>query len=203
MAYYPLFFDLSDQLITIIGGGHVAYEKAVRLAGFDPKLRVIAPDVLASIEEIPNIEIIQRDWQPGDLDGSFLIIAATNDRSENAKIAGLCKEKRILCNAVDDARNSQAIFGAVVSQEDLCIGISTSGASPSAAVYLKEKIAEELPKNMSEILAWLAACRPEIIASVSANRRPALFRALFEACMQKKRPLSAAEYRKIVSSYGL
>lgn len=200
MAFYPLFFDLKNRPILIIGGGKTAFEKAERLECFQAKIHVTAKEICQDFSKLKNIELRQKSWEKQDLNGMFLVIAATDSKSENEKIAQACKEQNILVNCVDDAANSTCIFGAVVEEGGLSIGISTSGASPSAAIYLKQQIAKSIPENFDEILDWLAAIRPQIIDSFPQAERSSLFHHLFQACMEKRRPLSRQEYEKILES---
>lgn len=200
MAYYPLFFDLSEKDILIIGGGHTAYEKAHRLQPFGPKLSVIALQICTDLQAMEGVFFKKQAWQETDLQDRFLVIAATNEPFENEKIAGLCRKQKILCSVVDNASLSQTIFGSVVHDGDLTIGISTSGASPSAARWLKKKITALVPSNFAATLSWLKARRPEIIERVEAGKRPKLFHKLFDACLQKGRPLSAQEYAGVLEN---
>ena len=100
-------------------------------------------------------------------------------------------------NAVDDKDNCTFLFPALVRRGPLSIGISTGGASPTAAVYVKEKIEAALPGSDSwnGILEYLAARRAPVRASVpDETARARLFAALFDACMEKGRPLEQAEF---------
>ncbi len=198
MAYYPLFFNLADRPVLIIGGGKTAWEKAERLQAYGPQIKVVAGQVKDELYTLDGIRIEKRNWREDDLDGQFLVIAATDSKDENEKIARACKSRRILVNAVDDAQNSSCIFGAVIHQDDLSVGISTSGASPSAAVYLKKRIAKDIPENFDEILEWLGSLRPDIIKNFPKEKRSRLFHALFNACMEQKRALTQEEYERIV-----
>lgn len=202
LSYYPLFFDLEKKTVLLIGGGHVALEKAGRLNKNGCRLRVIAPQILDGFSALEQAELIQRTWKPEDLDDAFLVIAATDDAEQNHQIAKIAQEKRVLCNVVDDAAYSQAIFGSVIERGPLTIGISTGGTSPSAAVYLKEKIAQTIPERFDEILEYLGSLRPFILETFPKSVRPKLFRALFEACMEQGRPLGEDELKEILAIYG-
>ena len=107
------------------------------------------------------------------------------------------RARRIPVNAVDDKDNCTFLFPALVRRGPLSIGISTGGASPTAAVYVKEKIEAALPggDGWNGILEYLAARRAPVRASVpDETARARLFAALFDACMEKGRPLEQAEF---------
>ncbi len=112
----------------------------------------------------------QRDFEPHDLNGCFLVIA---DREDNSDIFRLAEEQRILCNAVDDPPNCRFSFGSVHRQGDLTIAISTNGWAPAVAVRLREKLEREVGPEYGAFLELLKAVRPEItsrIAEFSARR---------------------------------
>ena len=139
----------------------------------------------------------QRERAARDVEGQALVVAATGDGALNREIAALCRARRIPVNAVDDKDNCTFLFPALVRRGPLSIGISTGGASPTAAVYVKEKIEAALPggDGWNGILEYLAARRAPVRASVpDETARARLFAALFDACMEKGRPLEQAEF---------
>lgn len=83
-SYYPIFLNLKKRLCLIIGGGQVAERKAVILIKCGANVRVIAPSItkrLITLEEKGKLEIIKRDYKKGDLEGAFIVFAATDKRS--------------------------------------------------------------------------------------------------------------------------
>lgn len=200
MPFYPLFFDLQNRPVLIVGGGHVALEKARRLLKTGCRLMVVAPRLIIDFEALP-ITIKKRPWKPEDIEGAFLVIAATDDPVTNQAIYQQAAKQNILVNVVDQPSISTCLFGAAILQEDLSIGISTSGASPSAAQYLKKEITQMIPDQFDIILQWLKTKRPAILANYPANERSALFASLFYACLNKGGPLNESEYQLFLSSY--
>ncbi len=126
----------------------------------------------------------------------MLVIAAADDTAVNAAVAAQCRAARIPVNTVDDPEHCTFLFPALVRRGALCVGISTGGASPTAAAYVRRRIEAALPEDdaWEGILAFLAAQRPHIQACVpSAPARARIFAALFEACMARGGPLDAQE----------
>lgn len=204
MAYYPLFFDFEHKPVLIIGAGHTALEKAKRLLVTGAEITVIAKEFLSEFDQYPTICKVKRVWKPSDLEDFFLIIAATNDPQENLNIAHNALNINRLCNVVDDAGLSSCIFGATVMKEKLSIGISTSGASPSAAQYLKKEIRSllnEKTDHFDEILVWLANKRPVLLARYPAHVRHELFRDLFYACLEKGNCLDEQQFEQFLHQY--
>src|SRR5208283_2858512 len=110
------------------------------------KLRVIAPEARSEIRALAaeaNLVWIERRFQPSDLDGQFLVIAATDATEVNAAVYRGCVERNILCNSVDDIPNCDFFFGSVVIRGKLQIAISTAGESPAVAQRLRREIDEQ------------------------------------------------------------
>lgn len=199
MAYFPFFVDLCGKQGIIVGGGVVALRKIEKLLPFSPSLRVIAPDICPKIRQIPGLDLVEREFVPGDEEAAFFVIAATNSSHCNRMVSELCREKNILVNVVDDAVSGSFIFPALVQEEDLTIGISTGGISPTAAICLKEQIRALIPNRFGEILTFLHRQRRIIKNQVSnENERHALLRTLFFAAMQRKRPLNNQEVSELL-----
>lgn len=197
MAYFPMFVELEGRPCLIVGGGAVALRKARKLLPYGPRLTVVAQSFVPELEAMGQAVLCHRAFCPQDVEGQTLVIAATGDGALNREIAALCRARRIPVNAVDDKDNCTFLFPAVVRRGPLSVGISTGGASPTAAVYVKEKIEAALPgtDNWGRILEYLAAQRAPVRDAVPEEAaRARLFAALFDACMEKRRPLEQAEF---------
>lgn len=201
MPCFPLFFHLESRKIVIAGGGHAALDKCRRLLSFHPDLLVVSPEFLDGFSQLPGVTCIRDHWKDVYSQDAFLVIAATDDHQLNHEISRAMESQKILCNVVDDPDWCSALFGAVVAEEELSIGISTNGASPAAAKYLKARIGESIPDWFDESLHWLKTKRPMILKSVPAKKRSALFTALFQACMDNEGPLSDEQMRRILNAY--
>lgn len=194
MAYFPFFVDLAGSSGLIAGGGAVALRKIEKLLPFGPALTVVAPDIRREIAEIPGLALCRRAFAPEDLEGRAFVIAAAGDRAVNHQISALCRARGIPVNVVDDKAASTFLFPALVKRGDLTVGVSTSGSSPAAAIYLKEQINALLPANFDQILAFLAGQRQLAQGRFDdPRRREALMKALFQACLDKGGPLPPEE----------
>ncbi|EJX02871.1 siroheme synthase [gut metagenome] len=130
---------------------------------------------------------------------SFFVIAATDEPVCNHKIAELCKQKRIPVNVVDDAEECSFLFPALVTKGNLTVGISTGGSSPTAAVCLKEQIAEMIPEHFDEILEFLHEQRDKIKKEISNEQlRHSLLKKLFFAAVAKGKPLQSEEVSEMI-----
>lgn len=200
MSYFPFFVELSGQEGLIVGGGTVALRKVEKLLPYGPRLTVAAPELCPALGEIPALRLVQSSFAPPMLEGKRFVIAATDDPGENRRVAALCRERSIPVNVVDDREACTFLFPALVRKGDLSIGISTGGASPTGAIYLKEQIARLVPDRFDELLVWLASLREPVKKRVPEERRRAeVFARLFAAGMEAGRPLETEELEALLN----
>ena len=205
MPYFPMFIDLEDKPVLIVGGGAVAFRKLHKLMPYGVIPTVIAPHVVPEFETLPNVKLYKRSFHVSDLrPRPSLVIAATDNKATNHKISVLCQKRRIPVNVADDPALCSFLFPALVQQGAFSAGISTGGASPVAAAYFKERLRELLPEGLDTLLSWLESLRPALKASIpEQNKRAAVFRRLFDACMAKGAPLTKAETEKYIANVPL
>lgn len=191
-----MFVDLNNRPCLIVGGGTVALRKAEKLRPYSPALTVVAPELVPGFEECT---LLRRPYRPGDEEGMALVIAATDDTDLNHAISRACREKNIPVNVVDDREFCSFLFPCLVQEGDLSIGISTGGASPTAAVWLKEQISALVPENFDTVLSWLEAQRSRIKEQIPDERgRSTLFALLFSRCLERGRPLAEDELEELL-----
>jgi uroporphyrin-III C-methyltransferase/precorrin-2 dehydrogenase/sirohydrochlorin ferrochelatase len=168
MTLLPIFLKLEGRPALLVGAGTVALEKIGSLLKTGVKLRVIAPRVHSEIRQLAaegKLELFEREFAPSDLDGNFIVIAATDVPAVNATVYREAVARGIACNSVDDIPNCDFFFGSVVSRGDLQIAISTAGESPAVAQRLRREIDEQLPQDLGPWLAQLGALRREVLAT--------------------------------------
>ena len=168
MSLLPIFLKLEGRQCLLVGAGNVALEKIGSLLKTGLRLRVVAPEARAEVKELAaegKIEWVQRKFEPADLDGNFIVIAATDVPEVNAAVYREAVKRGIPCNSVDDIPNCDFFFGSVVSRGDLQIAISTAGESPAVAQRLRREIDEQLPEDLGPWLAKLGELRREVLAT--------------------------------------
>ncbi len=166
MALLPIFLKLDGRPGLLVGAGTVALEKIGSLLKTGVRLRVVAPEARAEIRQLAaegKLEWVERKFEPADIDGSFIVIAATGVPEVNAAVYREAVARNIPCNSVDDIPNCDFFFGAVVSRGDLEIAISTAGESPAVAQRLRKEIDEQLPDDLGPWLAKLGELRREVL----------------------------------------
>ena len=168
MSLLPIFLKLDSRQCLLVGAGTVALDKIGSLLKTGLKLRVIAPEARAEIQALADegkLEWIPRPFFPSDLDGNFVVIAATDVPAVNAEVYRGAAARGIPCNSVDDIPNCDFFFGSVVSRGDLQIAISTAGESPALAQRLRREIDEQLPRDIGPWLAQLGELRRQVLAT--------------------------------------
>ena len=168
MSLLPVFLKLDGRSGLVIGAGAVAYDKIGVLLKTGLRLRVVAPNAIPEIQKLAiedRLEWIQRPFELADLDGNFLVIAATDSAEVNAAVYQGAVERGILSNSVDDPPHCDFYFGSVVSRGALQIAISTAGESPAFAQRLRQEIDEQLPGDLGPWLESLGRLRREVLAT--------------------------------------
>lgn len=194
MAYFPLFVELQGRRALIVGGGRLALHKAEKLLPYGAELCAVAPEFCPELEALPGVELRRRAFEPRDLEGAFLAIAATDDRAVNSAVAAACRERGIPVNVVDELAECGFVFPALLRRGALSAGVTTAGCSPVAAAWARDRLDEALPEGFEDILAWLGALRPQLKARIPGQkRRSQVFRRLFNRAMEQGRPLTPPE----------
>lgn len=148
--YFPLFVDLNARPCLVVGAGSVALRKAAQLAAFGADVRTVSPETSG------------RGFIDTDCDGMTLVVAATDDRSVNARVASACRARGIPVNAVDDPANSTFVFPAIFAKDPVVVAVSTGGASPVAARVIRDRAAKAIPDALVAKVAALGAGREEV-----------------------------------------
>jgi uroporphyrin-III C-methyltransferase/precorrin-2 dehydrogenase/sirohydrochlorin ferrochelatase len=182
MSLLPIFLKLDDRPGLIVGAGNVALEKLQTLLPTGLRIRIIAPAAKPEVQALAadgRVEWIQREFQPADLDGNFVVIAATDNPDVNAQVYGESVRRGILVNSVDDPPHCDFYFGSIVRRGDLQIAISTAGESPAVAQQLRREIDDRLPHDLGPWLREIGQLRREILATHPAgDERKALLHRL-------------------------
>ncbi|MGA3372237.1 MAG: siroheme synthase CysG [Terracidiphilus sp.] len=205
MTLLPVFLKLEGRPGLVVGAGAVALEKILSLLKTGLRLRVVAPEAMPEIQCLASqgsLEWIERPFEPSDLDGNFLVIAATNSTPVNASVYRGAVGRGILANSVDDPPHCDFYFGSVVNRGQLQIAISTAGESPAVAQHLRREIDEALPEDLDRWLEELGKLRREVLAAQpSGEARKALLhqlaqRQLCDAASCPSRQMALAPLRQ-------
>ena len=144
--HYPVGLDLTDRLVVVIGGGSVLQRRAPRLLAAGARLRVISPEVTASVEGLADAG--ELEWRPrryleGDLDGAWYALACTDDPQVNAEVVAEASRARVFCVRADAGEYGTAVTPAVGEHEGLTIGV-LSGGEPRRSAAVRTAVIEAL-----------------------------------------------------------
>ncbi len=163
MRYYPVFLNLKDKRTIVIGGGDVAERKVLSLIRAGASVTVVSPtltDKLSSLKDREVIEHIGREYREGDLEGAFLVIAATSDMKVNQKV--FADAGNIPVNVVDVPDLCSFIVPSVVERGPLTIAVSTSGISPALSKTIRKELEDIYPEGLVEFLEHLSRIRDDL-----------------------------------------
>ena len=179
---FPMFVKLAGRRCLVVGGGPVAEVKVEGLLASEATVVVIAPEVTEKIAAWARKQRLTRharEFQPSDLDGSFLVIAATGVDAVNESVFREADARGILCNAVDEPERCHFYYPAVVRRGPLQIAISTGGLSPSLASRLRRELEEQFGPEYKRWIEELGALRQKAFArQVDPRRRTRLLHRL-------------------------
>jgi precorrin-2 dehydrogenase/sirohydrochlorin ferrochelatase len=200
MSYYPVFLDVKERRCVVCGGGNVALRKVEALLRAGAAVEVIAPDVCPELAEMAaekQITIIDREYREGDLNDAFVVIAATDDREANRRIARDARDHHSLVNAVDDAGCSDFIVPSAVTRGELTIAVSTGGRSPALARKLRTRLETQYGEEFGELTALAGEVRAELKRRERRPSEDAWQRALdldeLAALLREQRPAAARD----------
>ena len=194
MALFPLFVELDGLDILIVGGGQVAKRKALSLAEYGALVRLVAPKFCRELEEDGRFRLTRRGFLESDLEGASLVISATGDRELNRCVSLLCRERGLPVNVVDEPADCSFIFPALLRRGSLSAGVTTGGASPTAAAWARDRLAEALPEGFEDMLTALDEARPLVKERFpDISRRGGVFARLFGLCLRLGRAPDEAE----------
>lgn len=184
MAYFPFYIDIEKKDILVVGGGAVALRKVEKLLPFNPVITVVSPEICNEIVKL-GVKTVKRVFVDSDLDGMFCVISATNNSQVNEHIYRLCSAKNIPVNTVDDKERCTFIFPALVKENGITAGITTSGKSPVYAKYVKEQLIQLLENINADTVEVLWKYRAAIKASINnEEERKEIFTRLLNMCVE-------------------
>jgi len=168
--FYIACLKLTGRRCVVVGGGAIGLEKVEGLLACDGRVVLVAPEAepeLVALAGEGSIEWLRRAYETGDLESTFMAIAATNDTDVNIAVYDDAERRAMLVNVVDVPPLCNFILPAIVRTGPLAIAISTAGASPALAKRMKRQIAEEygapyarLAILLNEVRGWAKGTLP-------------------------------------------
>ena len=222
--YYPIYLDIEDRDVLIIGGGNVCARKAETMMKYGARVTVLSPECTEEIEAwaAKNMLTIRRKtYAEADLQGASIVIASTDDQCINARIARDCRRRKIPVNVVDVTHLCEFIVPAIVERGSIQIAVSTGGKSPALARTLKEDLQKFVGPEYDEVNRILGTLRKGakktlptdvdrkrffdgiiaegVLDMLRGGRRRQAFETIARACDQAGVPVSDEVRQELVS----
>jgi len=193
---FPMFLKLSNRPCLVVGAGAIAESKIASLLDAGGHVRVVAPEATPQVRtwaQSKALEWHQRPFEPADLDGMFLVIAATSSTELHERIFKEATRRAVLCNIVDVPSLCDFYYPSVVQRGALQIAISTAGQSPALAQRLRKQLEAQFGPEYEQWLAYLAEARDKLHSTdMDPDERKRLLHAdateeAFEAFLRSRR----------------
>lgn len=185
MNTYPLcLVRLREARCVVVGGGEVAARKVAALLDAGASVTVIAPSLceeLQSSARDADVEVLMRPFRPGDLNGAFLAIAATDDATVNAQVSREARTRTMLVNVVDDPEQCNFIAPSVLRRGPLTLAISTSGRCPALSRHIRERLEHEFGAPYGDYVRLLGELREDVVDALPLIQRRAFWKDVFES----------------------
>ncbi|HKJ65359.1 MAG TPA: bifunctional precorrin-2 dehydrogenase/sirohydrochlorin ferrochelatase [Desulfopila sp.] len=184
MKLYPVNLNIEGKSCLIVGGGEVAARKIASLLSCGATVRVVSPECGPKIKTLAKNGVVQwlrRTYRSSDLDGAFLVFAATDNAEVQRLIVDEAKAKNILVNSADDPVSCTFQVPAKVRRGNLLLTVSTGGGSPALAAKLRRQLENAYGLEYQLLVDLLGRIRREIVAD---GKTQASHKAVFEKLLQ-------------------
>jgi precorrin-2 dehydrogenase / sirohydrochlorin ferrochelatase len=159
---YPVMLDVKGRDVLVVGAGPVATQKARGLINEGASVTVIALDLIDEMRNLGPARIHQRAYETSDLDGRWLVFAATGNAAVNQQIHDEATERKIWVNCADEPARCSFILTANHRVGPITVSVSTGGASPALAGWLRTRLADAIPPNIEDVATELQRQRKAI-----------------------------------------
>nr|WP_290443042.1 siroheme synthase CysG [Acinetobacter towneri] len=168
---FPISLKLQQQPCLIVGGGHIAYRKAVLLAKAGAKVDVLAPEIdvnLLQLVQQSQGQYVQDVFSPSTALRHYrLVIAATDNNLVNQQVFAACEAENVLVNSVDDPPHCRFMVPAIIDRSPLVISVASNGTSPVLSRQIRTQLESTIPHGMGKLAEysgqWRAAVKQKIV----------------------------------------
>jgi precorrin-2 dehydrogenase/sirohydrochlorin ferrochelatase len=179
---YPIFLDIQGKPCTVVGGGPVAERKVTGLLECGGSVKVISPRLTGALRKLAEGETIgylPRAYKSGDLEGTFLVVAASDDPDVNSRVWSEAAGLGILANVADKPEECNFILPSVLRRGGLTLAVGTGGASPALARKLRVDLEEQFGPEYSSLVGLMDRLRSWAMRTIEDpdRRREALMSA--------------------------
>jgi len=152
--YLPIFVDLKDRLVLVVGGGDVAGRKVGLLLRAGAKVRVVSPDLSGTLQNMSadaRVEHISANYDDSHMADAALIIAATDDMTVNRQVYEAAKQRGVPVNVADAPELCTFILPSIIDRSPVVVAVSTGGASPTLGRLLRARLETMIPHSYGRL----------------------------------------------------
>lgn len=209
MKYFPLFLDLRNRKILVVGNGPETVGKVAQLVETGADINFVSEEPLPEILEMAEkgeIYYLQKRFEGNDLDDVWLVVGTSEDKALNAEIVRSAEERNVFYNIVDVKNLCAFIYPALVRRGDLTIAISTSGNSPALAQKVKREINRTIGEEYTVLNQLLGESRSKVLDKIKDKEvRRKIFHDLVESDLldliaDEKQHLAEQKMNEIINS---
>jgi len=164
--YYPIFLNIIGKKCVVIGGGSVAWRKVRSLKEAGAMVTVVSPEFCSELEKETGIEKIRQKYSEELLGGAVIVVASTDDQEVNKKVYYDAVNLGIPVNVVDKPEYCSFIVPSSFNRGDLCISISTGGASPALASNIRAYLEKQFGDEYEKFVKLLSEMRRKVISEI-------------------------------------
>ncbi len=174
MKYFPVYLELRNRNVLIVGYGPETLSKIDQILSTGANVKYISDTIPTSLSDYlkkQHIEFRIKEFQKNDLQGIWLAISSSEDEELNKKVFESAAAKNIFTNVVDVTDLCSFIFPAIITEKDISIAISTSGNSPALAQRIKKEISGIIGEEYGYLAELMGRIRPLILKRISDKQR--------------------------------
>lgn len=178
MQYLPIFIDLQQKTVLVVGGGHIAQRKIHLLLQAGATVHVVAQELTVELEQLRQDGLIvwlAQRFEPVLLNNISLVIAATDDCETNQFVFESAQARHIWVNTVDEQSQCSFIFPSIIDRSPIQIAISSAGTSPVLVRLLREKLEQWLPQHLASMAQIAGKWRQKVKAKITNIRHRRYF----------------------------
>jgi siroheme synthase-like protein len=164
-APYPIFLDLTDRPCLVVGGGPVAEGKVRGLLAAGARITVVSPTLTPLLSRLAAegaLACLARAYEPGDLAGMALALAASGDRAVSAAVLAEGRARGVWVNAADDPDRCDFFLPALLRRGTLAVAVSTGGVSPALTRAVRDALERHFPAELGALVDVVGEVRREV-----------------------------------------
>lgn len=198
MAVFPLFIQVENQPVLVVGAGNTSLRKVEKLLEFHCDITVISKEFLPEFSQL-DVQCIHKEVDEKDIESTYLfVICATDDASVNKMVSSICQEKRIPVNVVDKPSLCTFIFPSIMHQKDVVTAVSSSGKSPLMSQYIRKNIEEQLPDTLGDINDRMGEIRIWVQEKVEFSKRKSILKKVLYRLIEEENQTSDQEIIEMI-----